>query len=222
MHLIVFVVAILLALCALIPLSRIGIPGVSPPRVWAAIVCGFAVAVLMVPYLFWRLPLALRWLAYGALFASFIFTGATLGYAEEAYHRTPAGAKEAAALAESDRVAAIEKARDDERQESEQQAKAREEADQQIAAGDSAKLKRCFSYFGNDIPKLTSQVQESLDNPKSFEHVKTEEIDSGALGYNVEMTFRGQNRFSAIITARLRAKIDLNDCSVADLDKIDS
>ncbi len=91
-----FAIAALLALTTLIPLQKIGVPGVNPTYVYATVIFCTVIAIIHLPYAFWRIPKGLRVGAYAALIGSFVATVATSTIVREAYERTPEGAKEAA------------------------------------------------------------------------------------------------------------------------------
>ena len=154
------------------------------------------------------------------MLGSLAAVGSVTGQLHNAYSKTPEGAKEAAADAVNARKAAIEVAN------AERSAAARaKRAEAEKAANDAKvvvevnekRLKNCFSTFGNEIPALSRQVRDSLNNPRSFEHVKTE-IGDVPLEFNVYMQYRAQNGFGAIITTSVWAKINPDDCSVTDVE----
>lgn len=60
-------------------------------------------------------------------------------------------------------------------------------------------------------------MKASLENPHSFEHVATEILDTSTGGHNVSMTFRAENGFGALRTARVQATVDPSTCTVADM-----
>lgn len=203
---------------------KLDLPG-APVSLYVLACVMLAVTVTALsPPVFFRLPGKGKLAAYLAILATIIAMTIYSGILQPIYERTPQGAKEAAADAAREAAAAIRDAKDiAEQGEKDKAAKAVADAEaaQKQTADNAAKLKACFSYSTHEIPKLTSQVQDALENPKSFEYVKTEEIDSGDLGWNVEMVFRAENGFSAIRTLAVRAKINPGDCSVIALDKFE-
>lgn len=55
---------------------------------------------------------------------------------------------------------------------------------------------------------LTAVIKESMNDPKSYEHVKTEYSDNGD-HLIVETTFRGKNAFGGTVVSSVTAKTDL-------------
>ncbi len=71
----------------------------------------------------------------------------------------------------------------------------------------------CLSSWDGSNRELVKLVKESMNDPKSFEHVETRYRLYN--GYAViTMQFRGKNAFNATITNSVTAKINLEDCSV--------
>jgi len=73
--------------------------------VYAAIAFGAFVALIHLPYVFDLLPKKLRVGAYATLLASFFVTQATTNLVQEAYRRSPAGAKDAASASQKKEMA---------------------------------------------------------------------------------------------------------------------
>lgn len=69
------------------------------------------------------------------------------------------------------------------------------------------KVKEQFGWWGNWV--LTEMIKMSMNDPKSFEHVKTTYIDYGT-HLMVTTTFRGKNGFGGVVKQRVVAKVDLN------------
>jgi len=64
------------------------------------------------------------------------------------------------------------------------------------------------SYDGSHI-KLVRYVKEKMNDPKSFEHVKTEYADKGDYIY-LEMTFRGKNALGVLVLNKVTAKAKID------------
>ena len=60
------------------------------------------------------------------------------------------------------------------------------------------KVQRLFAPDGS-LPALKVYVKERMDDPASFEHVRTEYIETGGCLY-VQMKYRGKNAFNATKT----------------------
>ena len=57
-----------------------------------------------------------------------------------------------------------------------------------------------------------------MNDPSSFEHVKTTYTDNGTY-LTVYMVFRGKNAFNAIVVNEITAKVDLEGNVIAILDQ---
>ena len=70
----------------------------------------------------------------------------------------------------------------------------------------------CFSSWDGSCRELVNYVKENMNNPKSFEHVKTTytSLDKYAV---VIMVYRGTNGFGATVTEQVRAEVSY-DCEV--------
>lgn len=200
-------------------LRKRDVPGVPVVELYGMIALAGLVALVHLPPVFRRLPRKAKWGAFAAIFAMMVPFGIYLGHMAVAYERTPEGAKEAAEraklhadLAKAD---AEQAARDAETRKL-ADAEAAVEKGKEIQAG----LKSCFSW-GHDISTFTQEVKDSLHNPASFEHVKTELMEPDYEGKNVQMTFRAENGFGAIRTGHVSAHL-AEDCSVSDIGKFES
>jgi hypothetical protein len=180
---------------------------------WGMISAGILLGLAHTPYAFHRWGDAIKAMAYVLLLLFMPFWFWTLNEVAVAWDKTPAGAAEAKQIAQGEQ---IEQAQ--ERQEREFEAAEREQdAARAQEAAARARLEHCFTYIGHHLPVLETVVRDSLHNPRSFEHVKTEVTDPRSAGYNVTMTFRAQNGFGAIRTLTVGARIDPNTCSVTDI-----
>lgn len=73
--------------------------------------------------------------------------------------------------------------------------------------------KKCFSSWDGSNRELVKFVKNNMNDPKSFEHVKTN-YWVGKDYAVVEMQFRGKNAFNAVVTNVVSAKINLEDCTI--------
>ena len=175
-------------------------------------------AVTIFPPMFFRLPRALQYGAYIAL-GTAVFLGIFyFAEAQSAYEATPQGRKEAAEAADWEAT--------QQRMAEDEQARKTEEAEELAVKANAERihgqLSRCFSFFGSNIPALADRVKASLENPHSFEHVSTEILDTTADGHNVSMTFRAENGFGALRTARVQATVDPSSCTVTDIGSVEN
>ncbi len=73
--------------------------------------------------------------------------------------------------------------------------------------------KKCLSPWDGSNIKLKRYVKERMNDPESFEHIKTSYrlfTDYAVL----TMRFRGKNAFNALVTNKVVAKINLENCEV--------
>jgi hypothetical protein len=66
-----------------------------------------------------------------------------------------------------------------------------------------------FSAWDGSHIGLTKVIKESMNDPNSYEHVKTVYGDRGDY-LIVETTFRGKNAFGGVVASTIRAKVLLN------------
>lgn len=85
------------------------------------------------------------------------------------------------------------------------QKKNQEESDQQR----KKLIEQQFSPWDGSHVKLTQVIKESMNNPKSYEHVKTVYIDMKDY-IIVTTTFRGTNAFDAVVTNTVKAKVSID------------
>ena len=189
--------------------------GISPAALLIAVAAFSAIAVVLIPPLFFRLPQRAQIAGYVALVPAFIAVVATHSVTDTAYLKTPAGkaAAEAAAAAETfQRQLVAEKER---RLASE---KLFVEHEQNVAEMHRS-VEVCINWRGQ-VPSLVKVVKEALHNPKSFEHVETQ-IKSVGQTPAVTMQYRAENGFGAIRAATVDAFIATDDCSVIAVDSAD-
>ena len=186
----------------------------------AAIAAAAVVVILLFPLVFFRLPTKARVASYALVLPALLALAGTSSPLEEAYKRTPQGAREAKAEADA---AALQKERDRMEAEHARQAKARQDEESAVRenlryiAAAQQKVQGCINWRGQ-VPSLVRRVRESLHNPRSFEHVHSEmrlQGDNPLTGFPViVMEYRAENGFGAIRTGTVIAKIVPDDCSV--------
>ncbi|MBC2666061.1 hypothetical protein H7F51_11085 [Novosphingobium flavum] len=198
---------------------KAALPGASPPLYYAALASAVATAALLCTPAFFRLPGKAKIAAYLTIIPTIMLTNDASVNLDNAYAKTPAGAKELAARraeeavqAEQDRQAAEQEAK---KQQAQDLIAKLEEQNKQLAEI-KEKLEACYSW-GQKIPALSDAVRDSLHNPKSFEHVKTVLIVPDPDRRNVIMEFRAENGFGALRAAVIRAQVDPDDCSVSNI-----
>lgn len=70
-------------------------------------------------------------------------------------------------------------------------------------------LEKQFSAWDGSHRNLTKYIKDSMNNPKSYEHVKTVYWDQKDF-LIVATTFRGENAFGGIVTNTVKAEISMN------------
>lgn len=98
-------VAALVGILTIVPLadiSKLAIPGAPTALLWSALAALVLAAAILSPPLFFRLPLKAKVGAYIGGFAAFVLLGVYVQQMKVAYERTPAGAAEAKAKAETE------------------------------------------------------------------------------------------------------------------------
>jgi len=71
------------------------------------------------------------------------------------------------------------------------------------------RIEKQFSGWDGRHMKLARQVKTSMNNPKSFEHVKTTYVDHGDY-LNVVVMYRGENLFGGVVTNSVIARVSLD------------
>jgi hypothetical protein len=71
------------------------------------------------------------------------------------------------------------------------------------------RLERGFSAWDGSHRGLTKVIKESMNDPKSYEHVETRYADKGD-HLIVKTTFRGKNAFGGVVPNWVIAKTDLD------------
>lgn len=82
-------------------------------------------------------------------------------------------------------------------------------ADKQAKAERNDKINRQFSAWDGSHRKLERFVKDRMNDPSSFDHVKTTYADKGSY-LLVQMTYRGTNPFGALILTQIIAKVDFD------------
>lgn len=74
--------------------------------------------------------------------------------------------------------------------------------------------KSCFSPWDGSHLNLKYYIEDNMNDPDSFEHVETVYQDMVSV-LIVEMTFRGNNQFGALVKNTVRARVSADDkCTV--------
>ena len=77
-------------------------------------------------------------------------------------------------------------------------------------------IERQFSAWDGSHRKLESLIKSSMNNPASYEHVKT--VYSQTKDHLVvRTTFRGTNAFGAIVTNAVKARVNISDGEVVEI-----
>jgi hypothetical protein len=139
--------------------------------------------------------------------------GVCLDQMQTAFEATPAGAKQAAIRHKEEAKAAAEQA---ERNATKRSLAEMDALGKQLQDYND-KAERCFTSWGHQLPALTDAVKNGLHNPHAFEHVKTVLTVADADSNNVEMTFRAENGFGALRTARVKAQLVADGCVVQNI-----
>lgn len=210
---IVFITLLLFALITLIPLEHRGVPGFPEVLFWVSIACGFGLAMVHLPNLFFRLDRRLKISAYAAILPVFLFSMLVVGQAFEAFHQTPAGKIQKAKRDAADALAAKDAAE----RAKEQRKLAQAEKSRADLEAYADKVEGCFSTFGHRLTDLEDHVKSTLHNPDAFEHVKTIAVFPDAEGNNVIMQFRAENGFGALRLATVGAKLEADSCKIVDV-----
>jgi hypothetical protein len=198
--------------------EKLTAPNAPVTLFWVALAIGAATAVLLIATglrKFHRTAVVVGYL--GAL-GFIVLWLVTIGQVQAAWEQTPKGAAEAAWSRKADlerQAAEAQQARDDAAQ------KRAEEAAKQAAdrlTEQQQRVEACFSTFGHRLPDFENAVKDALNNPNAYEHVKTVAMPTDADGYNVALTFRGQNGFGAIRTETIRATVNPDTCKVENIE----
>ena len=88
-------------------------------------------------------------------------------------------------------------------------AQGRKAAAQKKISDRQSKIESGFSFWDGSHRGLTRLIKESMNDPKSYEHVKTTYVDMGDY-LIVETTFRGKNAFGGLVINRVMATADLD------------
>lgn len=71
------------------------------------------------------------------------------------------------------------------------------------------RIERQFSLWDGSHPGLTKVIKASMNDPQSYEHVKTVYWDMGS-NLVVRTIFRGKNAFGGVVENWVKAKVDLD------------
>lgn len=80
-----------------------------------------------------------------------------------------------------------------------------------VTAAKREKMRRSLFVGSGEVFPLKCYIQDNLmHNPKSYEHVQTEILEEGSWHLLVKTTFRGTNKFGAVVRNTVTAKVHLN------------
>lgn len=71
------------------------------------------------------------------------------------------------------------------------------------------RIERGFSAWDGSHRRLEQRIKESMNDPKSYEHVETTYWDKGSY-LLVKTSFRGKNAFGGTVVNWVEAKVDLD------------
>ena len=91
----------------------------------------------------------------------------------------------------------------------ETKARLKAEEPARLAAERQRRIESKFSSWNGSHPGLTARIKESMNDPKSYEHVETTYADKGD-HLIVKTTFRGKNSFGGVVKNWVLAKTDLD------------
>ena len=89
----------------------------------------------------------------------------------------------------------------------ERQQKEQQERDALEKAQRNEKIVKLFSAWDGSLYSLVRYTKESMNDPKSFDHIETRYTDNGT-DLTVYMKFRGKNAFGALVINSVMAKVD--------------
>lgn len=208
--------SLLAVLAALTELEKLAAPEAPVTLYLAAVGLLLAIGILLSPPVFFRLPKIAKIAAYLGIIVAVLFWATALRKVQEAYARTPEGARAA-------EERAAERGREREADRIKRQAEAkRDEATALLAKAEAegAKIEQimeqqndCLNWRGQ-LGDLNDYVSESLHNPSSFEHIETTFIVPDEEQYNVLLKFRAENGFGALRSAFVRASMIPETCEI--------
>lgn len=80
----------------------------------------------------------------------------------------------------------------------------------------TADIDSYFSKWDGSNYDLVSVVKQSMNDPKSFEHIETRYRDNGN-SYTIVMSFRGKNAFNALVVQTVTADLDKTTRQISNL-----
>lgn len=140
----VFAFMVLFVLINASDLGKSNVPGAPLAYLYLCIGVSVVLALVHLPFVFWRLPSIVKWAAYIALLPAFALFGDYYDTMRAAYVRTPAGAKEVAERAKADREEAA-------RLKAETDSEARRQATEKQAAMEAKKPELCQTLAGQVV-----------------------------------------------------------------------
>ncbi|KTE39797.1 MULTISPECIES: hypothetical protein [unclassified Sphingopyxis] len=207
---VMFMAVLLLGISNIIHFKYRGLDGFPEALFWSLLGLSAVLSASHFPAVFFRSPRKWQVGVYVAIIPFLVLMGTVGSQSVAAFHRTPEGKAEMAKQEAADALAAKEA--------EERAATKRVLAEAEQTRADLAtyeeKLEGCFSSWDHRIGDLEDELKGSLHNPDAFQHIETLAIVTDSAGNNVAMRFRAENGFGALRAATVKARINVNDCSV--------
>lgn len=153
----------LVVLALTIDLRKLSVPGAPVALFWGTLGTMIVVALLHSPPAFFRLPRIGKIGAYLVALVALVVLGSYSGQMQEAYSKTPQGAKEVAAQAAADRQAANERAAETARLKAAEEAKESELADKKLADLEAQKPGVCKILVDQMIAQTKSEDVQIIE-----------------------------------------------------------
>ena len=80
------------------------------------------------------------------------------------------------------------------------------------------KIEKCFSRWDGSHIELTKLIKESMNDPDSYEHVKTRYWDKD-YGFFIITSFRGKNAFGGVVKQTISAYSTM-DCNIYNIEEL--
>lgn len=155
---IVCVFLALIALAVLSDLRRASVPDAPVVLLYITIAATALLALIHMPPVFSRLPRRGKWAAYASILATFILFGVYVGKMNDAWGRTPEGAKEAAERATRQKETARQNAMADALEKAEQE---------RVAAGEPQAGRQVLTLSGRRYVRTCRATSSRCRSPTS-------------------------------------------------------
>lgn len=76
---------------------------------------------------------------------------------------------------------------------------------------------QCFSSWDGSVSALVDAVKSSMNDPESFQHVRTGYNSRSGQFMSIAMEFRGRNGFGALILDKAVADLNKETCAVSNI-----